>query len=724
MPCPPRWRHPDLAGLYYPVTLDRAGHVPPRPAGPLPWSAQPPDIAADLRRDPGARHLLTLLSACIQIGPPLLRRLRMALPAGVADVGSEAAAWQHPAFSGGDGPLVPADHSALAALRDAFAQTGTASQRALAQALILAQQQTLGLPDSVRLEEQALRAAQQGGPDAAAEAYFARAGQMLETLRRRGAEAEHARLRAWVDRRAARSHRGLWQHSPASIRLWLAAHPEALETGAALPPDLEGLIHQGLGAAGVPEQLQVWTLVQRGEHLVFEPQRGAADPEPLASGSPVIERLVTRRPLVLLRPARRGEPWRLLGLGRGQGRSALPVGSDGWRLRTEHEDLAVEPLPRPRWAQCLGRDGRGLFVRFQHGTGERRADWCPPLEWLRWPGSPLRPSLRSPRDDHGGWIDAEQLSALRRHGLALGRRGLSLSRDQYGLRAEITLAGIPTAFRWVWPGTFQMGSPESEAGRYDDERQHEVVLTRGLWLAETACTQALWEAVMGENPSRYRAADKPVENVSWEAAVELAERLNGRLSELIGPQPTETEAAAEPGAGSALRFRLPTEAEWEYACRAGTTTAYAFGETFDPKLANNNGSETVPVRSLPANPWGFFEMHGNVWEWCQDWFGDYPPGPVIDPVGPAEGSFRVLRGGSWFFVARYLRSASRYHVDPGDRSHTPGVRLALGPEPVPAGGAGGSLDRGGAGRPAQGASVSERTARAVGRRGGRGGAGA
>ncbi|WP_295433359.1 formylglycine-generating enzyme family protein [uncultured Thiodictyon sp.] len=140
-------------------------------------------------------------------------------------------------------------------------------------------------------------------------------------------------------------------------------------------------------------------------------------------------------------------------------------------------------------------------------------------------------------------------------------------------------------------------------------------------------------------------------------------------------------------------YRLPTEAQWEYACRAGTATAFHFGATVTTDQANYDGNhpygnggkgryreQTVPVGSLPPNPWGLCEVHGNVWEWCQDWLGDYEVGPIADPGGPASGVGRALRGGSWIFEARYLRSAYRRCVDHGNRFLLAGFRLALGPE--------------------------------------------
>ena len=222
-----------------------------------------------------------------------------------------------------------------------------------------------------------------------------------------------------------------------------------------------------------------------------------------------------------------------------------------------------------------------------------------------------------------------------------------------------------------------MGSPDHEPDRSGDERQHQVLLTRGLWLADTTCTQALWKAVMGENPSRFKGAERPVEQVDWEQVQAFIGRLN----------------AAVPG----LDLRLPTEAEWEYGCRAGTATPFSFGKTITTDQVNYDGNnpyadgekgpwrqETVEVKALPCNAWGLYQMHGNVWEWCQDWYGDYPEGTTIDPPGAPSGGRRVLRGGGWANEAQNLRSAYRYRYDPGFRYHNAGFRLALGPSGRPA----------------------------------------
>ncbi|EGV30881.1 Sulphatase-modifying factor protein [Thiorhodococcus drewsii AZ1] len=234
--------------------------------------------------------------------------------------------------------------------------------------------------------------------------------------------------------------------------------------------------------------------------------------------------------------------------------------------------------------------------------------------------------------------------------------------DVYGLWQACEIAGVRQVMRWCPPGRFLMGSPPDEPERGDNEAQHEVALTCGFWLAETACTQALWQAVIGDNPARFREdPEHPVEQVSWDRCQDFLARVN-RLRD------------------DSLVLRLPTEAEWEYACRAGTRTAFSFGDALDTEQANYDGNyeRTLPVQSFAPNPWGLYQMHGNVWEWCADWFGDYPAGPVLDPNGPADGASRVLRGGSWSVGGRLLRSAYRRRSAPDSRFDFIGLRLAGG----------------------------------------------
>ena len=213
-------------------------------------------------------------------------------------------------------------------------------------------------------------------------------------------------------------------------------------------------------------------------------------------------------------------------------------------------------------------------------------------------------------------------------------------------------------FVWAPPGTFLMGSPPQERQRRGDEGQHAVTLTRGFYLAAHPVTQAQWRALMGgPGPSKFSGDDRPVESVSWEDCQQFCRRLS------------EQEGSA---------FRLPSEAEWEYACRAGSAGAFHFGAALTTAQANFDGRDgTTAVGRFPANPWGLYDLHGNVYEWCADFYGDYPEGHAGDPTGPGEGDARLLRGGSWFGPAWYCRSAYRYWADPATRSAHIGFRVVL-----------------------------------------------
>ncbi|MFH1075748.1 MAG: formylglycine-generating enzyme family protein [Pseudomonadota bacterium] len=224
-------------------------------------------------------------------------------------------------------------------------------------------------------------------------------------------------------------------------------------------------------------------------------------------------------------------------------------------------------------------------------------------------------------------------------------------------------------FVLIQPGAFMMGSPSPEKGRHKDETQHQVTLTKGFYIQTTETTQAQWQAIMGSNPSNFKGNDRPVERVSWNDVQDFIQRLNQHEG--------------------IYAYRLPTEAEWEYACRGGTQTAYAFGDCISADLANYNGSQpitgcpggmyrgqTVPAKSFRPNAWGLYEMHGNVWEWCNDLSGDYTTQSVTDPIGPVSGSTRVVRGGGWSFAARSCRSALRGFDPPAAKFPYIGFRVA------------------------------------------------
>jgi formylglycine-generating enzyme required for sulfatase activity len=233
---------------------------------------------------------------------------------------------------------------------------------------------------------------------------------------------------------------------------------------------------------------------------------------------------------------------------------------------------------------------------------------------------------------------------------------------------KIIKNSIGMEFVLIPAGSFMMGADRNFEDAFEDELpQHKVVISRSFYIGEYEVTQAQWVAIMGNNPSKFKDRKRPVEQVAWDDVKEFIHILNKK---------EKTNA-----------YRLPTEAEWEYAARAGSDTTYCFGDDPDDLsqyawINENSGKKTHPVAKLKKNAWGIYDMHGNVWEWCQDNYGDkyYSNSPLMDPKGPSKGSLRVGRGGSWSSDARHCRSAVRYHDSQGDRDPDVGFRLIWQPE--------------------------------------------
>ncbi|MBL8784789.1 MAG: formylglycine-generating enzyme family protein [Deltaproteobacteria bacterium] len=228
----------------------------------------------------------------------------------------------------------------------------------------------------------------------------------------------------------------------------------------------------------------------------------------------------------------------------------------------------------------------------------------------------------------------------------------------------------PAGYVAIPAGTFMMGSPASEDGRYDDEVQHEVRITRGFWMKQTEVTQGEWESVMGSNPSSNTSCGRkcPVENVSWFDAVLYLDK----LSDNEGLERCYDSNNAFKGV-RCTGYRLPTEAEWEYAARAGTSRARHGSLDQVAWYDGNSGNATHPVGQKAANAWGLYDMVGNVWEWVTDWYGNYG-GAATDPAGPSSGASRVVRGGGWYNYAQNARAARRAGHVPSYRNDLIGFR--------------------------------------------------
>jgi formylglycine-generating enzyme required for sulfatase activity len=246
----------------------------------------------------------------------------------------------------------------------------------------------------------------------------------------------------------------------------------------------------------------------------------------------------------------------------------------------------------------------------------------------------------------------QQIAALRRSVEALPWPNL----PSLDLAADVKLQLI-----LIRAGTFSMGASD---GRDDEKPVHKVQITKPFYVGKFKVTQAQWRAIMDASPSTFEGNKNPVEGVSWDDCQEFLKKLDEKFAPL------------------GLKFRLPTEAQWEFVCRAGTATQYSFGKDESDLgdyawFARNSEKKTHPVGEKKANAWGLYDVHGNVWEWCADWYDKdyYGKSPGSDPAGPATGTQRVMRGGSWFSYAPFCRSAVRMSAERDARSDNVGLRV-------------------------------------------------
>ena len=330
----------------------------------------------------------------------------------------------------------------------------------------------------------------------------------------------------------------------------------------------------------------------------------------------------------------------------GAGRSAALTGlveAIRRQLGEADELLALVTAPAPMPApmpEPISVAGSAEVLPLRRADGSRVTP-APPL--------PARAPARSAAEplEHGGWP----------------AWALACGRDEIGAWAEIGVDGVRQRLRRIEPGMFLMGAGPGTPERFDDELpRHPVTLTRAFWLADTACSRALWSALLGDDPALHRARpDLPVDSVSW-----------NDIQALFLPA-----LAHEIGHGA--RVRLPTEAEWEYACRAGQRGSFHFGEVASAAWMHVGGEADgpLPVQALPSSAWGLHQMHGNVWEWCQDAKRRYDSEPALDPQGDPVDIGRALRGGSWAGPARWARASCRFEAPRSQRLDDAGFRFLI-----------------------------------------------
>ena len=567
-----------------------------------------------------AERLLRLVAPASRIEPGLLRAARLLLPADQADASTEADVWQHPSLisdSAAGATLSPAEAQKL---RLAFSSQEYPDIRL--RLIRLLKVWRCGLPEEIwydellNFEPDAILADADLAMDLDdARRYFAKFCEENPGL---SADNMPAGDRAWLARLQARSTGYIWKDEMIGARL--------AELAIKITSEIPLGIHPGdIPARDQPERRV--HLIQIGNALSVIQDLS----ETLQAGS-LLADVATRNGLIEFEPF-------------DSARSQAPAwerdtGSSGF-TDTDKQELDGQSSQAGAWEPA-----RNDFWE----TGEP-PPWASGWGW----------------DEYGAWVEFSV------EGEVITRADGSWKADgSINLEGKRTIS-VTQRMRWIAPGRFLMGSPETEAKRFDYEGpQHEVNIQQGYWLFDTACTQALWHVVMGYNPSDFKDDNKPVEQVSWNEAQQFIQTLNQLL----------------PG----LDLGLPSEAQWEYACRAGTTTPLSFGGNITQEQVKHDGSypyaggkkgkyreKTVPVKSLPANPWGLFEMHGNVFEWVQDvWHGNYDGAPMNGSVWESAdaGAGHVLRGLSWSISARHCRSASRNDDQPVYQYHLIGFRCA------------------------------------------------
>jgi formylglycine-generating enzyme required for sulfatase activity len=673
-PVPRRIWSPELAFLFKMAYWDRNPEMP-RLTGSGTKGLRPLSLDQGLA---GIQKLKTLLAPAVRVEPQLLRAARLLLTADGLDAGHEAGVWNHPdiisTYTG-----FSFRTKIIKELRRRFiTHIPKETQRRICD---LIQTHHRHLPTAVVGEEKMIAdLLMHGSPSQTSEQYFRRSAKALSEIDRR----KWPGLDAWLWRVVMqRQDDRLWQSEAMNV-IWALINRDDWTDGKIDLP--AGLLPERimwiLAKDGEPKY---YTLFRQGGNFVVQKsiRSQGIDHSPYTLGSPVADFLASNGVLQVCETGTNPKTKYALNLQNNESVAFKVPTNNRLQLLTDHTEITLKNTQKPSWAKGWGRDEKGLFLILPHGKQTRKAYWFAPGRYPLGDDAGGSMVLDDPHGTglldggtmidikQGFWWDERECEEYRTQGFGKPPWAHRFGKDKYGLFADFKIKGVVQRMRWIMPGEFMMGSPKFEPERDSNEEQHEVILTKGFWLAETACTQALWRAVMGENPSRFKGNNLPVENISWEDCQIFIGRLNTAIS--------------------GLDVGLPTEAQWEYACRAGTTTPFHFGETVTTDQANFHGDypynkgpkgeyrrKTVSVKTFPCNAWGLYEMHGNVWEWCRDWYGDYPKGSVIDPKGPSSGSYRVLRGGSWFNYGRFVRSAYRLRFEPAERNVVNGLRLARG----------------------------------------------
>jgi formylglycine-generating enzyme required for sulfatase activity len=680
--CSSRYWDTGMARYWRLVCWDRGERLPRKVD--RHWSGGKPRFGTSGDEPTGAEWLLSLLSVAIRVEPALLRAVRMMLPHGVADVGDEAVVWNHENIHAS--PIAFAFRGeSIEDYRGKFKKQADELKERVIECI---NKYHAHLSLAVRAVEDMI-AAELLGRDV--EKSWGQ-GFMMRVVKTQYDQtfAQQEVMGKWLDRVPSQVHPGVWEKASVLTAAWLIRNREEWEKGR-LPTPHGMDPWKAAWVLGRKREPVEWVLRRKGG--VFFLDRGGWFPGETADewsdwGSPAAV-LTMGYPWLKISAGGSGEePGYVVNPEARQPVEILVPIANRVVLDTDHEQVVMESFTVLEGAIEVRCDGYGLSAVFLDDKAERRLYWlCPgkyPVFSLVKGKSKQQNLMGFHCINKGCWLDEGEFRDLVQYGFKQPGWADAIGVDRYGIYADFSIKKVIQRMRLILPGEFMMGSPANEPKRWEWEIHHKVMLTRSFWLADTACTQALWQAVMGKNPSYFKGAQRPVENVSWDNCQAFIERIN----------------ALKPG----LDLRLPTEAEWEYACRAGTRTPFWFGENITPEQVNYHGNypyaggkkgkyreETVEVKSLPCNGWGLYQMHGNVWEWCSDWFGDYPTGSVIDPGGPSNGTHRVLRGGGWIYFGRYCRSADRLRDNPAIRLTDAGLRLARGQKEEARGGGKGRI---------------------------------